>query len=397
MSLRRIKTQRDRLSNQRSTSTAPQSVEEALRNVYYDAAQVGSYGGVEPLVRAVHRILGGAHSLKYIRARARNWLKSQDAYTLHKPLRRRITRCRTLVYGIDEQWQADLVDMREWQRENEGYNYLLTCIDIFSKYAWVRPIKTKSGEAVNEAFADIFAVGNRIPTKLQTDKGKEFLNRRVQTLFKNYGVKHFYTENETKAAVVERFNRTLKSKMWRYFTESGNHRYIDALENLVEVYNNTKHRTTGYPPINVTAEKEGEIWHRMYKPFVAATHNFKFAVAEQVRLSKFKWPFEKGYMSNWTDEVFLVAKRWKKVNRCLYKVVDMTGEEVSGSFYEEELQAVDKRLSEDTFEIERILERRRHSDGSVKEVLVKWKGWPDKFNSWVPIPSDDNNEGEVDY
>ncbi len=102
--------------------------------------------------------------------------------------------------------------MRQWQTENKNYAYILTCIDIFSKYAWVRPVKRKTAEYVLQAFESIFTSSDRVPNKLQTDKGKEFLNRPVQTLLKHYEIHHLTTENETKAAVVERFNRTLKSK-----------------------------------------------------------------------------------------------------------------------------------------------------------------------------------------
>ena len=366
----------------------PQTVEDALRDTYFDPKQPGSYGGLEQLVRTVHARLGGAQSLKYVRRRARDWLQSQDTYTLHKPVRHNFPRNKTVVYGIDDQWQADLVDMREWQRENRNYTFLLTCIDIFSKYAWVRPIKNKSGDTVCEALKSIFESSNRSPQNLQTDKGKEFLNRNVKALLKEYEIHHFVTENETKAAVVERFNRTLKSRMWRYFTENGNHHYLDALQQLVEAYNRTKHRTIGLAPIQVTHDKELEVWQRMYgtkqKSQEAASQ--QFSTGDQVRLSKAKWPFEKGYLPNWTDEVFLV----KGVNhppgqagRTVYKLTDSFGEEIRGTFYPEELQRVKKNLEEDQFEVEKVLDYRT-INGS-KQAFVKWKGWPNKFNAWVDI------------
>ncbi len=363
------------------TSQSPQTVDEALQQTYYNPADPGSFGGVEALVRSVYNRLGGAQSLKYIRERAKDWLKSQDTYTLHKPLRKRFTRNRTLVYGIDDQWQADLVDMREWQRENNNYAYILTCIDVFSKYAWVRPVKLKTSEAVYQAFESIFSDG-RVPNKLQTDKGKEFLNRSVQNLFKHYGIHHFTSENETKAAVVERFNRTLKSKMWRYFSEMGNHRYLDALQPLVASYNTTRHRSIGMAPDQVTESKERLVWNRLYKTKTLSS-SLKFTKGMQVRLSKFKWPFDKGYLPNWTDEVFVVVQCLNRSPRNVYKLVDSAGEVVSGTFYEEELQAVNKDLNQDEFEVEQVIKTRINSTTGLQEAFVKWKGWPAKFNSWV--------------
>jgi transposase InsO family protein len=373
------------------TLATPQNLEEAFKNTYYNAESPGSYGGLEPLVRNVHQQMHGAHSLKYIRHRAREWLKWQDTYTLHRPLRLRFQRNRTIVYGIDDQWQADLVDMQEWRRENHGYAHLLTCIDVFSKYAWVRPLISKSGEAVRSAFEDIFAVaGNRIPSRMQTDKGKEFLNRPVQNLFKDYGIKHFTTENEmTKAAVVERFNRTLKARMWRYFTENGNHHYVDVLQHLVHSYNATYHRTIGLAPKNVTKNMELAVWQRMFGGAGGFSLMGKstpaYTVGTMVRLSKLKWPFEKGYLPNWTDELFIITKCVPRLPESVYKVADTLGEEVSGTFYEKELQPVSKSLSEDEFEIERILDQYVNSEDGARHALVKWKGWPDKFNSWVRL------------
>lgn len=366
-----------------STSRShPQTVEEALEETYYDPKQSGSFGGVESLVRAVHDRLHGAQSLKYIRQRAKNWLKTQDTYTLHKPLRRRFPRNRTVVYGIDDQWQADLVEMREWQAENKQYAYILTCIDVFSKYAWVRPVKRKTSEYVLQAFESIFTASDRVPNKLQTDKGKEFLNRSVQNLFKHYNVHHFTSENETKAAVVERFNRTLKSKMWRYFSEQGNHQYLNVLQQLVLSYNDTRHSSIGMAPRKVSASNERLVWNRLYK-LAQPMQPLKFTRGMQVRLTKYKWMFDKGYLPNWTDEVFVVVKAIQHRPRNVYKLSDTAGEEVSGTFYEEELQAVSKDLDGDEFEVEHVLKTRINSATGQREAFVKWKGWPSKFNSWV--------------
>ena len=115
------------------------------------------------------------------------WLSTQDAYTLHKPVRRHFKRRCVVVGGPNQQWQADLVDMSRLKAANDGTTFLLTVIDVFSKRAWCIPLKSKSAASLVAAFRRLLNDVNR-PTTLQTDKGSEFLNRPLQRLLKEYGV-----------------------------------------------------------------------------------------------------------------------------------------------------------------------------------------------------------------
>ncbi|CAF0918376.1 unnamed protein product [Brachionus calyciflorus] len=178
-----------------------------------------------------------------------DWLLEQEPYTLHKPLRKKFLREKIISNEIDELWQADLVDVSNISKENKGFKFLLTVIDAFSKFAWVKPLKNKTSESILQALKTIFK--SRQPVKFQTDKGREFLNKPVQEYLKKMNV-HFYTTNsELKDSVVERFNRTFKEKMWRYFTYKNNNDYTKVLDNLVDSYNNTFHRTIKSTPNNV--------------------------------------------------------------------------------------------------------------------------------------------------
>ena len=172
-----------------------------LHRRYYDQKRVGSYGGVA----ALQRVVSAERDVK-------RWLSKQDAYTLHKPVRRHFKRRCVVVGGPNQQWQADLVDMSRLKQTNDGTTFLLTVIDVFSKRAWCVPLKSKSAASLVTAFRQLLSNGNnRAPTTMQTDKGSEFLNRPLQRLLKECGVHHFTTHNEdTKASIVERFNRTLK-------------------------------------------------------------------------------------------------------------------------------------------------------------------------------------------
>ena len=176
-----------------------------MESIYYNLSAPASYGGLSKF-----------KPKGYTKKEVREWLESQDTYTLHKPIRRRFPRRRVVVYGIDHQWQADLVDVSRISSYSKGFKYLFTCIDVLSRYSWVIPLKDKTGKTLVVAFTTIFESGRR-PVRLQTDKGTEFTNRVFQKILRENDV-HFFTiqNEETKASIVERFNRTLKTKMWKY-------------------------------------------------------------------------------------------------------------------------------------------------------------------------------------
>ncbi|XP_078664112.1 uncharacterized protein LOC144907181 [Branchiostoma floridae x Branchiostoma belcheri] len=352
--------------------------DEILRNVYYDPGNPAGFGGVGRL----HQAVGSKHGIT--RQQVKDWLRSQDTYTLHKPIRRRFKRGRVVVSGLNHQWQADLADLSSLAKHNDGYRYLLTCIDVLSKFAWVVPIKDKKGLTLVEAFQSILDEGRK-PWRLQTDQGTEFLNRHFQTLLKNEDIEFFTTFNaETKASVVERFNRTLKTRMWKYFTANNTHRYIDVLDNLLDAYNHSYHRSIKKAPVEVTKKNQRLVWHTLYgtseKKKKKKRPSFKYNVGDSVRISKTKMFTEKGYTAGWSTEIFTISKRIAR-SPPVYRVTDYDGEELKGTFYEEELQKVSKKDDDEVYQVEKILDTRRR--GKKTEHFVKWKGYPNKFNSWV--------------
>ena len=350
----------------RVVQTMGRRVEESLKRVYFDPKRVGSYGGVNALRRVTRAPVKAV----------KQWLSEQDAYTLHKPVRIRFKRRRVIVGGRNHQWQADLVDLSKLKKDNDGYVFLLTVIDVFSKRAWCVPLKNKSASSLVTALKGLLV--NIAPTTLQTDKGLEFLNRSVRRLLKEHGVHHFSTHNEeTKASIVERFNRTLKTRMWRYFTKYQTVRYIDALQDFVQSYNDTYHRSIGMAPSQVNAANQEEVWQRLYGHDGKGVPKFK--VDDRVRISKAKRRFEKGYMANWSEELFTIREVHAS-DPPVYRLVDDLGEVLDGTFYEPELQKV--LVSKDKlYRVESVLQRRKV--GKRTEALVKWYGYPTSFNSWI--------------
>jgi len=309
----------------------------------------------------------------------KRFLSKQDAYTLHRPRRIRFPRRRTFSKGIDDLYQIDLVDVSSLASYNNGARYILTCIDVFSKRAWAVPVRTKSGRDVTEAFEKILLDG-RIPNMVQSDKGTEFLNSSFQSMLNRRGIKFYTSQNDDlKAAVVERFNRTLKTKMYRYFTHKNTRRYADVLDDLLRSYNNTHHRSIGMAPCEVNVDNEDLVRRRLY-PLKPKSYRWRFAVGDRVRMSMQRQPFRKGYVGQWSEEIFDIAKRLPTVP-VTYELRDLAGENIKGRFYEQELQKVTKS-DDELFDIDRILKTRKRSDGTV-EYLVSWRGYPQKFNSWV--------------
>ena len=267
-----------------------------MEAVYLSPGEPGSFGGISALSR-----YSKVKNLK----RVADWLAGQDAYTLHKPVRRKFARRKTFALGSGHLYQADLVDMTNVSAHNDGYRFILTCVDCFSRYAWCRTLKNKSSQSVTVAFASVLE--ERVlhkPTYLQCDRGKEFYNSLFQTYLKENGITLYSTENyEIKAIVVERFNRTLKSRMYHYFTSVGTKRYVDVLPDLVRAYNGTYHSSIGTAPALVNASNQKLIRQRLYGSEKKSGGGKKFASGDVVRISENKRLFKKGYTGSWTERI----------------------------------------------------------------------------------------------
>ena len=183
-----------------------------------------------------------------------------------------------------------------------------------------------------------------------------------------------------KAAMVERFNRTLKTKIWRYFTAKNTFKWIDELQNFVRAYNHSVHRSIKMKPNDVTPENAMDVWMKQYSNLkVNGNLHTEFEVGDRVKISKVKSVFEKGYLPNWTEEEFFVDEVNTKYQPVMYKLVDYHGNSIEGSFYREELQKVER--DDEVFLVDKIVTRQVR--GGKNWYLVKWRGYPTSFNSWI--------------
>ena len=305
--------------------------------------------------------------------------KDQLATELHKPVKRKFKRRRVIVNGVDDIWSADLVDMQWSSKSNKGTKYLLTVIDVFSKYAWSLPIKDKTGKTITDTFQKLVQNSGRKPKMLWVDQGTEFYNRVFRSWLKDRDIEMYSVHNEGKAVVVERFNRTLKEWMSKYFSANNTQKHRDIVDSLVGYYNSKCHRSVKMSPKEASLKKnEAKVFNNLYGAMTPSDQKPKFEVGDSVRISKKKALFEKGYTPRWTEEIFKVYEV-QRTSPVTYKLEDLNEEKIDGSFYEAELQ----KTTQDVFRIEKILRK----DKKNGMALVKWRGYSSKFNSWVPLSS----------
>jgi hypothetical protein len=265
------------------------------------------------------------------------------ANELHHEYRRPPVYLKVKVFSKDEIWSADLVEM---PKENAGrlgtYKYILTVIDLYTRYGFAIPLKSKTALEVKTAFESIFKSNNRKPKRLWTDRGKEFYNKLFQSFLKDNNIKLYSTYNEGKAVVVERFNRTLKQYMWKKFTEQGTQKWFKMLPSVLNYYNNKIHSSIKTTPIeasehpekikeliaNNNYENENTMSKRQNKP--------KFKVGDRVRIYRYKLHFEHGFTHKYTEEIFKISKVLL-TSPVTYELVDLHGEPIQGRFYTGEL------------------------------------------------------------
>ena len=308
-----------------------------LDSIYYNVNNPACYAGIQ----AVHREAKKRNPAIRL-SDVRNYLHSQHTYTVHKPVRWHFKRNRIKAIGVDTNWQSDLCDMQRLAKFNDGYKYLLVCIDVFSRFAWVEPIKNKQAATVAKAFVRVLKRDDRKPWWLLTDKGREYTGSDFQDLMHLKMIDHRTTESpDIKAAVAERYNRTLKTRLWKHFTAVGTNRYLNILQALVHSINSSHNETIGCCPIDVTLKNEDLIRQRMRKdekkPVV-----FQFKVGDRVRIAREKTTFKKGYLPNFTEEVFVVTQCVPRRPYPVYRIRDLHGEDIKGVYYSAELvQAID--------------------------------------------------------
>ena len=323
--------------------------ERAIRDWWRCLGQAGSLRGLSSLLR----VLPGKDREAVGRA-----LDKEDAFTLHRQVRRHFPWRRVAVGGPFDQWQADLVDVSDYSDQNRGVRYLLCCIDAFTRFAWVRTLGSKTW----------------IPWQClwRCPPGR------------GHPAFHFRKWRREMLAGGE-YSKTLQETVHRYFTAKNTRNYVDVLQLLVSSYNATHHRSLRRSPRQALKSDPEEVWYNLYErgPHKEALKRRTrrrphLQPGDAVRISKTKGRLpDKGYLGSWSRELFKVSQRLQ-TSPVTYCISDLSGKDLEGTFYEEELGRAHLPTH---YDIEKVLAT--HQKGRHREWLIKWAGYPDEFNSWT--------------
>ena len=292
---------------------------------------------------------------------------------LNKPVINKFERKKVIVNHIDEIHSCDLVDMVKYSKVNRGYKYIFTNIDIFSKYAFAFPIKSKKISDIKPCFEKIFK--ERKPSYIWSDQESAFFSKEMLKFFEDNNVKIYHTYSNLKAVIIERFNRSLRELMMKEFVKNNNTVWYNILPELIKTYNNRYHRTIKMKPVNVNKSNEKHIKNTVYN-YDITNKKPKYKINDLVRISlKRRELFDKPSGNiKWSEELFKIYKI-NRSNVTTYQLKDMNDEIIKGIFYKRELSKTKNTTGE--YIIEKILKTKGN------QMYVKWRGYSNNFNSWV--------------
>ena len=295
---------------------------------------------------------------------------TQYSNEIHKQARKKFPRRQVNTFEPNELWSVDLVDMSNIKEDNDNVTFLLNIIDVYSRYAYSFPLKSKKAIEILRVFKSL----KILPKYIWCDMGSEFFNKDFKAFCKSKDITLYHTYSGMKSVYVERFNRTLKEMMYKYFTEHNTDYYLDVLDDFINTYNNTIHSRTKIKPIDVYFnDKKPQSKMKTFNDIQP-----KFKVGDYVRISRVKGTFEKGYTARWSKEVFEVEKVGKSNYPFMYSLQDLQGDEIVGKFYEQEIQSTNLK---DFAVVEKIIKTK--TEKGKKLYYVKYDGYDDKFNEWL--------------
>ena len=302
-----------------------------------------------------------------------NFTMTDLSNELNKPVINKFERKKVIVNHIDEIHSCDLVDMQKCSRVNKGYKYIFTNIDIFSKYAYAFPLKSKAVKELKSCFQKIF--NERKPKYIWSDQESAFFSKEMLQFFKDNDVKIYYTHSHLKAVIIERFNKSLRELMMKSFVKNNNTVWYNILQELIKTYNNRYHSTIKMKPKNVNKLNEKNIKNIAYN-YDITNKKPKFKVDDLVRISLKRRTLSDKPTGNikWSEQLYKIYKI-DKSNVITNQLKDMNNEIIKGKFYEKEIQLTKNTMRE--YIIEKILKTNRN------KIYVKWRGYDNSFNSWI--------------
>lgn len=336
---------------------------------YIRPANPASFGGITKIKRHYNTSVKNAKDI----------LSNVASHQLHREVKKPAITNAFYVYFMRQQIQGDLCDIRSLAGANDGFKYLFVAIDMFTKFVFCRPMLSKYAHESVSVMKEMVESFDPPPREFLSDNGGEFTSASVKRYLRSVNVKQRFTRSNIKCGGVERVNRTLQSKIYKYLTQNNTDRYIDVLPDIVYSYNNTVHRTIKTTPALAELQEN----HLQVRDYLMDFYNRKrkkpkFKVGDVVVIEKERTIFRRGYHQLFNPELFVIDEVHTRMPIPLYRLWSLEkDDEILGTFYANELNKIGNPRK-----VEEILDR-RIKDG-IQEIKVKWKGFHENFNSWIP-------------
>ena len=292
----------------------------------------------------LNRLYTEIKSIPNYSAKLAEFLRQNDVHSKHRRVvKKKFPRRHIIVHFPFQIFMGDLIEYQsnDYKHVNGGNKFILVLIDVFTKKAYARPVRRKNKFDMAIAMESIIADLDHLPNTLITDEGLEFYNKNVEEVLDKYAIHHYSIKSKMKASVVERFIRTLKSRLEKYFVKNKTKRWLDVLPQLISNYNNTPHRSIGMSPNQVTDDNADKVFKKMF-PDIHLEAKPRLQVGNIVRKLKQKSIFDKGYKQTWSDELYRITQVKQAAGRIWYIISDIDGNRQSGIKYYWELNLVQK-------------------------------------------------------
>jgi hypothetical protein len=312
----------------------------------------------------------------------KNELSEIQSYTRHKEGRKNKNFNPFYVHSAHEMWQADIMYLPDYKTESLGFKYLLCVIDVFSRKLYIRKLRKKDTATVVKNFDSIHTEVCATPSKIVVDKGSEFKSSTFQRYCDAHKVKLVFTYNDTKAAHVERAQRSFQNILYKVLEEHQTRDFIKFLPDVLRIYNNRKNRITGFSPNDAIQEKNYKAVSKNLEKYYDSKNKKskkpQYKIGDFVRIREKRQTFARGYHPYFTEEIFKISQVLTNLAFPRYVITNYAGdEEIKGTFYESELTLTNL----ETFKVEKIIKKRKVKGKT--EYLIKWLGYPSSQNSWV--------------
>jgi hypothetical protein len=277
---------------------------------------------------------------------------------LTKPVIKKFKRRTVITTYINDIWGADLLDVSTMSKSNKNFTFLLIIVDIYSRYAFVVPLKNKSGDEVLKGFKSI----DITPKNLWVDEGKEFYNAEIKKYCKEHNINMYHTYTGLKSVYAERFNRTLRDLIFEYLHSNDVKNYIDELPKIIDKYNNTFHKSIKETPYNIYVKGKNPK-NKVYM----IDEEAKFNIGDYVRKVQVKKLFEKGYTAKWSEDIYIIDSIDDEKLPIMYGLKDLKGNSIKGKFYKNQLSKSEFKKKIDVNEFKDMEKEGKHIKRVKKE------------------------------